>query len=230
MLRLAWRLLKLFLLLLILAGGLYVGGPFLLAAAGRYLVTTQPLTKADLVLVLSGEPYLRAPEAAKLYHEGLAPAILLTTPPRPRGLDDLLRAGIQFPDEREICLKILEALRVPRDAILTIAERSDSTGAEAGAVARFLKRHPARSLIVVTSKSHSTRARKILGAGLGSGVRLLMHPVPSDPFDPDRWWKDRMDTKEVLHEYEGLADYWCLRLWDGLVGYVTAVPPPVSVR
>ncbi len=230
MLRLAWRFLKLFLVLLILSAGCYVGGPYLLAGAGRYLVTDQPLSKADLVLVLAGSSYLRVPEAAKLFHDGLAPAILLTTAPRPRGLDDLVRSGLQYPDDQELSIKILEALRVPRQAILTTSERADSTRAEAETVARFLKRHPARMLIVVTSKSHSTRAEKIFHAALDPGVRVLMHPVPSDPFRPDRWWKDRTDTKEVLHEYGGLADYWRLRLWGGLVGHFTSVPPPVTIR
>ncbi len=230
MLRLIWRLLKLFLVLLILSGGLYFGGPYLLAGAGRYLVTEQPLGKADLVLVLTGSTYLRIPEAAKLFHEGLAPAILLTTGLRPRGLDDLVRSGLQYPDEQELAFKILEALRVPRQAILTISERADSTRTEAETVARFLKRHPTRTVIVVTSKSHSTRAGKILNAVLDPAVRVLVHPVPSDPFRPDRWWRDRMDTKEVLHEYGGLADYWRLRVWAGLVGHFSSVPPPVTVR
>ncbi len=230
MLRLAWRLLKLILVLLILAGGLYLGGPFLLAGAGRYLVTSEPLTKADLILVFSGEPYLRVPEAARLYHDGMASTILLTNAPRVRGLEELVRAGIPFPDEQEIALRILDALRVPRGAIQTIAERTNNTEAESAMVARFLKQHPARTLIAVTSKSHSTRAAKFLTAALGPGVRVLMHPVPSDPFDPERWWKDRTDTKEVLHEYGGLADYWRLRLWGGLVGHFTSIPPPVTIR
>ncbi len=230
MLRLTWWLLKLILLLLILAGGLYLGAPFLLAGAGRYLVTTQPLTKADLMLVLSGEPYLCAPEAARLYHEGLASTILLTRAPHRRGLEELARAGIPFPDEQEISLRILEALHVPREAIRTIAERTDSMGAESGAVARFLNQHPARNLIVVTSKSHSTRAAKSLGAALAPGARVIMHPVPSDPFDPDRWWKDRTDTKQVFLEYGGLADYWRLRLWGGLMRHFASVPPPVTIR
>ncbi len=230
MLHLAWRLFKLFLVLLILSGCLYVGSPYLLAGAGRYLVTEQPLSKADLVLVLAGSPYLRLPEAAKLFREGLAPAILLTTPPRPRGLDDLARSGLQYPDEQELAFKILEALRVPRHAILTTPEQADSTKAEAETVARFLNRHPARTLIVVTSKSHSTRSGKILNAVLDPGVRVLVHPVPSDPFRPDQWWRDRTDTKEVLHEYGGLVDYWRLRLWAGLVGHFSSVPPPVTVR
>ena len=127
-------------------------------------------------------------------------------------------------------MKLLEDLRVPRKAILTIQERSDSTQTEMLTVARFLKTHPSQSMIIVTSKAHTTRASKIFLAGLGPGIRLIMHPVGNDPFDPARWWQDRTDLKQVLFEYGGLADYWRRRLWGAVVGQVTTVPPPVTVR
>jgi uncharacterized SAM-binding protein YcdF (DUF218 family) len=215
---------------LILALGLYLGSPYLLTAVGRYLVTEHPLAKADLVLVLSGQTLLRVPEGARIYHEGFTSKVLLTNEPRPRGMEDLLRVGIRFPDSQENALAILDALRVPRSDILTIQERSNSTRTEMQSVARFLKRQPVRSLIIVTSKSHTTRAFKIFSAGLGPEIRLIMRPVPADPFDPARWWQDRTDAKEVLHEYQALVDYWRLRLWDRLVGQGMTAPPPIAVR
>ena len=230
MLRLIWRLCRLLLVVLILGLGLYFGSPYLLTAVGRYLIADQPLAKAELILVLSGEPYLRIPEAARLYHEGFAPAILLPHGLKERGTDDLLRVGIRVPDGQEISMKLLEDLRVPRKAILTIQEQSDSTQTEMLTVARFLKTHPSQSMIIVTSKAHTTRASKIFLAGLGPGIRLIMHPVGNDPFDPARWWQDRTDLKQVLFEYGGLADYWRRRLWGAVVGQVTTVPPPVTVR
>lgn len=230
MVRLIWRLVRLLVVALVLGIGLYIGGPYLLAGVGRYLVTEQPLTKADLVLVLSGETYLRAPEAARLYHEGYAPRILLTNEIKPRGWDDLVRMGIRFPDDQEVGIRILEALRVPRKAILTIEERADSTRAEMQTVARFLKTHPVKVVIIVTSKSHTTRAYKIFSAGLGPGIRLIIHPVPNDPFDPARWWRNRQDAKEVLHEYQALADFWRLRLWNTVVREFATTPPPVTIR
>jgi uncharacterized SAM-binding protein YcdF (DUF218 family) len=230
MLRLIWKLLRLLAVVLVLGLSFYVASPYLLTAVGRYLVTQHPLARADLVLVLSGQTLLRVPEAARIYHEGFAPKILLTNEPRPRGMEDLMRLGIRFPDSQENALSILEGLRVPRSAILTIEERTNSTRMEMQGVARFLKVHPVRTLIVVTSKSHTTRAHNIFVTGLGPGIRLIMHPVPSDPFDPTRWWQDRADSKEVLHEYQALADFWRLRLWGMMVGQVTAVPPPVTVR
>ena len=65
-----------------------LGGPYLLAYAGRYLITQDPLVKADMALVLSGQPYLCVPEAARLYHEGLTPKILLINEPRPAGQEE----------------------------------------------------------------------------------------------------------------------------------------------
>lgn len=228
--RLIWRLVRLLVMALVLVVGLYVGSPYLLTAAGRSLITAHPLAKADLVLVLAGQTLLRVPEGARLYHEGFAPKILLTNEPKARGTEELLRLGIRFPDHQDNALTILEALRVPRSAILTIQERTNSTRAEMQAVARFLASHPVKRLIIVTSKSHTTRAFKIFSTGLGSGIQLIMHPVPNDPYDPTRWWQDRVDAKDVLHEYQALVDFWRLRLWEMLVGQVRAAPPPVTVR
>jgi uncharacterized SAM-binding protein YcdF (DUF218 family) len=230
MLRLIWRLSRLLAVALVLATGFYLGSPYLLTAVGQYLITGHPLAKADLVLVLGGQTLLRVPEGARVYHEGLAPKILLTNEPRQRGAEDLVRVGIRFPDSQEKALTILEALRVPRSAILTIQDRPRSTWEEMQAVARFLKSHPVQRLIIVTSKSHTTRAQKIFATGLGPGIHLIMHPVPNDPFDPTRWWHDRMDAKDVLHEYQALADFWRLRLWDVVVGQFTAPPPLARIR
>jgi len=229
-LRLIWRLFRLLLVLLLLGAGLYLGGPYLLRALGHHLITAHPLSKVDLVVVLSGEPFLCVPEAARIYHEGLAASILLTNAPRPRGQEDLLRLGIRYPDPQEISLQLLEALRVPKQAIHILAERSDNGRAEMQAVARFLAGRSVRALIVVTPKAHSTRAYKIFTAGLGPTIRVLMRPVPSDPFDPDRWWKDRQDMRQVFYEYEAFLDLWRSELWRGVLDKASAVPPPVTVR
>jgi uncharacterized SAM-binding protein YcdF (DUF218 family) len=230
MIRLIWGTARALVMLLVLSLGAYLGGPYLLASAGRYLITQDPLVKADMVLVLSGQPYLRIPEAARIYHEGMAPRILLTNEPRPRGQEELLRLGIRYPDSQELSLQLLDALRIPRNAIVTIPDRADSTRAEMQVVSRFLASRSVRTLIIVTSKAHTTRAHKIFTAGLGPQIRVVMHPVAADPFDPGRWWKDRADSKQVLWEYQALANFWRLRFWALIVGEATTVPPPVTIR
>jgi len=97
MIRLMWRLVRALAALLVLGGALYLGGPYLLAHAGRYLIAEDPVTKGDMAVVLSGQPYLCVPEAARLYHERLATKILLFNAPRPPGQEDLLRVGTRYP-------------------------------------------------------------------------------------------------------------------------------------
>lgn len=230
MIRLAWRLLRLLVLCLVVGVGCYFGGPSLLTAMGWYLITQDPPARADLIVVLAGEPYLRVPEAARLFHDGRAPGILLTREVSWPGFDALRQQGIVFPDSQEISVRILVELKVPRNAVLTLTERANSTRAEMEAVAAFLKGRQAKRLIIVTSKSHTTRAHKIFTAGLGQGIRIHMHPVRSDPFEPAGWWRNRADFKQVLHEYQGLVDFWRIRLWGWVVGWFRAVPPPVRVR
>ncbi len=230
MIRLAGKLLRLLIFCLVVGAGLYFGGPYLLVAMGQYLITQHPPARADLIVVLSGEPFLRVPEAARLYHDGQAPAIVVTNEVAWPGFEALRRQGIVFPDSQEIALRILEELKVPRSAVQTLPERANSTRAEMEAVAAFLKGRPAKRLIVVTSKSHTTRAYKIFSAGLGSDIRIQMHPVQSDPFDPAGWWRDRSEFKQVLHEYQGLVDFWRIQTWRWIVGQFRTVPPPVTVR
>jgi uncharacterized SAM-binding protein YcdF (DUF218 family) len=228
-LRLLGKVVRLLVVVIVVALALYVGSPFILAALGRYLVTSHPTRTADLAVVLAGEPFLRVPAAARLYHDGLVPAILLMAGKRPPGLDDLRGIGIRYPDDGEISLGILEGLRVPRAAVRQTPDRVDSTAEQAAAVARFLNSHPARAVTLVTSKSHSTRSYKIFRDGLPREVQLAVHAAPADPFDADRWWRTPGYLRQVVHEYLGLTDYWGRRAWAALTGWI-ATPAVGPVR
>lgn len=217
-------------IVLVLGAGMYLGGPYLLAGVGRYLITRDTLVQADLAVVLPGELFLSVPEAARIYHEGLTPRILLLNEPRPRGQEDLLRMGIRYPDSLEASLQLLATLRVPRQAILTVPDRVESLQAEVDAVSRVLAGRSVRTLIVIVPKAHSRRARHVFVARLAGAVGLVMHPVPGDPFDPDGWWKRRTDARQAVWECLALADWWRSALWRRLVGAGETAPPPVTVR
>lgn len=226
--RLLWWLLRWLVLGTLLAAGVYFGGPYLLHGAGRYLVSADPLAKTDLVLVLAGHPFLTVPEAARLYHEGFAPRILLTNPPREPGQEELLRVGLKYPSEQELARKLLEELRVPREAILELAERTPTLPAEIQAVAGFLRARSERSLIAVTAKAKSTRTRMLLRPALRSGLALRMHPAPGDPYDPSRWWTEPRDRRLVGEEAVGLLAYWTKSAADFVWGQSS--PPQITVR
>jgi uncharacterized SAM-binding protein YcdF (DUF218 family) len=200
---------------------IYVGYPFLLKAIGRYLVTENPLQRADAIAVLSGAGgVVRTLEAVRLYQDGYAPRIILTQPVLPKGYEALQRLGIKVPEERDIQLMILERMRVPRSAVLQVAERVNSTLSEMVHLTRFLNHHRVHSVLLVTSKSHSTRARKIL-AGITRGrIVIISRPSRYDTFDSEGWWRSRGDAKEVLAEYEKLINHWVQSAVSNVTGWL----------
>src|SRR3972149_11140116 len=145
------KLIRWLIVLPLLGVALYVGYPFLLKAIGRYLVTEDPLQKADAIAVLAGNGGVaRTLEAVRLYQDGYAPKIILTHQILPKGYDALPRLGIKAPEERDIQLMILERMRVPRAAVLQVAERATSTLSEMVHLTRFLNRHRVHSVIFWT--------------------------------------------------------------------------------
>ena len=165
-------------------------------AAGRVLVVADPLPpRADAIVVLAGSVPDRALEAADLYGAGRAPRVVVTRERLPRGQAALRQLG------------------VPPTAILLLRRRAVSTESEARTIARWACRQGVRRLVVVTSRSHTRRARLILRQALGNGIELAMRPSRSDAFVAARWWRDRRDAKLVLSEYEKLANYWLTQSW-----------------
>ncbi len=199
---------------------LYVGYPFLLRAIGRYLVTEDPLQKAGAIAVLAGDGGVaRTLEAARLYQDGYAPKIILTHQTLPKGYEALARLGITVPEERDNQWTVLTAMRVPRATVLQVKERTNSTRSEMIYLTRLLEENQIRSVILVTGRSHSTRARKILARASGGRIAIISRPTRYDTFDPEAWWRSRTDAKEVLAEYEKLLSHWVQSAGSGLTGW-----------
>ncbi|HWQ68864.1 MAG TPA: YdcF family protein [Patescibacteria group bacterium] len=211
---------------------LYVGHPFLLRAMGRYLITEDRLQKAEAIAVLAGDGGVgRTLEAVRLYQDGYAPRIILTYQRLPKGYEALARLGITVPEERNIQWMVLKAMRVPGTAVLQINERSDSTASEMARLVRLLKEHRIRTVILVTDRSHSTRARKILARTSGGTITIISRPTRYDTFDPEGWWRSRADAREVLFEYQKLLDYLVQTVSGGLTArFGDAKSPTVPVE
>jgi len=79
------RLLAALLVLCVLAGtAFFCRAPLLRGAADAWIVN-DPLSRADVIVVLGGGPATRPFEAARLFHLGLAQKILLMNPkPQPQ--------------------------------------------------------------------------------------------------------------------------------------------------
>lgn len=185
-----------------------------LAYGGRVLVAADPLpAAADAIVLLAGSIPDRTLEAADLYRAGVAPRVVVTRERLPRGEARLRARGVRLPESGELTVGALRRLGVPPSAIVVLRRRTRSTESEAATIARWACARRLRSLVVVTSRYHSRRARLILRRALGPGVQLAMRPSRYDGFSARGWWQDRRDAKTVLSEYEKLAHYWLRERW-----------------
>jgi uncharacterized SAM-binding protein YcdF (DUF218 family) len=182
-------------------------------AAGRWLQVADPLpAHADAIVVLAGAPPARLLRAADLYAAGAAPRVVLTRERRTPAAVALARRGVPVPDAVDEADRRLQALGVPASAILALHGRAFSTTSEARLIARWACRTGRRSLVVVTSPTHTRRARLILRRALGPGIDVAVVPARAD-FVPRRWWRSRGTAKLVWTEFQKLAHFWLRERW-----------------
>lgn len=185
----------------------------ILKAIGNGLIVEHAPSKSDLLVCLSGGNVERALGTADLYHKGLAPRIFIAPEEPPDGYDLVRSKGIQYPQTIDLLVMLLQKLDVPRSAILVGERPSDSTRAEAEIVRELMEKEQYRSLILITSPTHSRRTyltfRKILE---DQDVRIQVVPTPYSNFKPEDWWKRRRYVREVLVEYEKLVYYYLKEL------------------
>jgi len=121
---------------------------------------------ADAVVVLSGSSN-RLPPAERLIRRGVAPALVLSTSPSPEnGAPEtrLCRDGV-YAGARVICF----------------AAAPFNTRGEAETVARIARQQRWRSLVVVSSTFHLTRAKLLFGRCFDGSLSLVGAPKA--------WWE-----------------------------------------
>jgi uncharacterized SAM-binding protein YcdF (DUF218 family) len=115
----------------------------------------------------------------------------------------------------ENSLRILEMHGVAREKVWTVdAEDVFDTVSEAQTIKPFLARHEVKSMIITTSKFHSRRARFVWQKVMRSEEGIYASAAEDDPFDPDGWWTQGRQVKQVMGEYGGLAYYLWKRPWE----------------
>lgn len=184
----------------------------LLTALGRYLVVEHPPSKSDLVVCLAGGNIERGLATADCYQKGLAPKIFIAPEEPPDSFELLKSRSIEYPRTVDLFVDLLLKLGVPRPAILIGERPSESTAGEARLVRELLARERYRSIILVTSPTHSRRSFLTFSKILGSDVRIQVVPSPYSKFNPEDWWRHRKYAREVLWEYQKLAYYYLMEL------------------
>lgn len=181
----------------------------ILTSMGRYLVVEQPPAKSDLIVCLAGGNVERGLTAADIYNRGLGTKIFVARERVPDGYDILKRRGVSYPESRDLMILMLKGLGVPESAILTSDTPSESTFMEAALVAGVVKENNFRSVMLITSPTHSRRAWLVFKKAMEKEeVRILVVPSSYSRFKAEAWWKNSGSAKEVILEYEKLVYYF----------------------
>jgi len=189
------------LVLLLLAGSVIA-----FRQAGRWLVREDPLSRADLIVVLSGAIPYRAEGAAKVFRLGYAPEVWVSRPESPA--EELQELGIHFVGEEEYNHQILIQEGVPESAVHIFPETVANTEQEVEEIAREMRRTGKTTVIIVTSPQHTRRVKALWKTIVGNDPKLIVRAAAEDPFDADHWWRNTRDSLAVVREYLGLANVW----------------------
>ena len=117
-------------------------------------IVTDPPAHADAIVVLGGGVQTRPFEAARLYHWGYAPQILIASP-KLRPTDEL---GLSPPDT-DVTKQILLKQGVPETAILEFGKKVTSTYDESLALCNWAKASGAKNVVVISDPFSSRRVR-----------------------------------------------------------------------
>ena len=188
------------------AGSLIALALAALSNVGRWLVVEDPLAKARAIAVLSGRMPVRAIAAAKLYRQGYAPEVWLTHAAEPG--ESLRAMGIAYEGEEVSSARVLIHEGVPAEAIRVLEPPIVNTADEVRVVSAALAPEKDRSVILVTSKAHTRRARLLWRKLAPRNCRAIVRAAGEDPFDPRRWWRSSSDALEVVREVLGLLNAW----------------------
>lgn len=181
---------------------------FLLYHSGGWLIVEDPLEKADAIFVLGGTRIERPLEAYDLYREGWAPRILLFRIVSDYGEVELMKRGFAFPLESDVQKDVLHRLGMPEETVVVLSEE-DSTKEEALEVRTAALANGWKTIIVVTSKQHTRRARLVVSRRLaGTNVKLIMRASRYDLTDAEHWWRNRATARFTLFELQRLFGYW----------------------
>lgn len=191
---------KLFITVIVILSVLLLGR-LSLPSLGYYLVAEDEPQQSDIIVLLMGSGPDRMLGAVDLYHAEYADEILMVRN-MVRGYDLVVSQGVKIPHDTDIAKEVAVQLGVPEEKITVLPGDALSTQDEAIAVREYLKTEPdIDSLIIVTSKSHSGRAKKIFVKAMTSlerDFRIISCPTNYDDFNAEKWWQNREDFKRVV--------------------------------
>ena len=178
----------------------------LMRGLGGHLIYTHTPEPVDAIFVLAGSPFDRGTEAARLWHEGLAPLLVCTGETVPHDFQVL---GLDY-RECDLTRAQLLASGVP-DSAIVLLPHGTSTLEEAEAILAYCRIEGIGSCMVVSSKFHTRRIKRFfVNPFRRAEVALLIHGAPATQYEEARWWENEYGLLAVNNEYVKLI-YYLLR-------------------
>ena len=182
----------------LIAGVVYLSADFWAPEPAKFLIRTDPLDSADLIVVLAGDGSgRRVEEGLRLLQAGLAPRMLVN------GSYSLFEA-------RECDLGRAYAIARGGDpeSIEAFCMEADSTQDESRILDQELRSRGVEHAIIVTSDFHTARAGRIFRESTSGDVRYSFAASTTPGFDPDSWWRDRRGKEIVIIEWVKTLNSW----------------------
>ena len=180
----------------------------LLIRLGKYLIVEHKARKADLIVCLGGGGVENALAAIDAYNKGLAPYIFRAKELEADGIDYLKQRVEGYPTDFDLFRLIVQGFGIPEEAILSSEDRVGSTIDEARLVRKFVRDRGVKSLILISTLTHSRRAwLSFKDVFEDDDVEIISLPSHYQLFDPKEWWTKRKYAKEVILEYQKLIYY-----------------------
>lgn len=179
----------------------------LLRAMGRFLVATDQLQHADVIVLSVDSDGAGVLEATDLVHEHVADRVALFADP-PDAVDrEFLRRGVSYHNAAAVSVRQLHELGI--DAVEMIPRTVAGTDDESRDLAAWCSEHRYSTVLFVSTIDHSRRTARILArVTRGRGLKLSVHASRYSDFDPGAWWKSRTGVRtEIIESEKLLADF-----------------------
>jgi len=175
-----------------------------LRAAGWALVVNELVAPADIIVLSLASGGAGALEAADLVQSGIATRVAVFTDP-PSGEDhEFIRRGLPYEDAAARQIRQLRWLGVTD--VVQIPRTDVGTEGEAQVLPPWCDQHRLRSIVLVTTRDHSRRLRRVLDRVMkGHSTRVMIQPSRYSSFDPDQWWKTRNGVRTEIVELQKLV-------------------------
>ncbi len=169
----------------------------ILRAAGNFLIYEDNLKKVSHAFVLSGGPWDRGNEAARIFKKGFADTLVCTGENIPH---DFKALGLNML-ESEITEKNMLNKGIPKSQIVLL-KKGTSTQEESDEILTFCKERSVKSIIVISTDFHTRRIKQVFKKKFEKeGIEVIVWAAPSSSYDAQNWWQSENGLIALNNEY-----------------------------